>query len=694
MHSKRDDHEEPNAAADADLLALGLGCTGMMAMIAAVARGRRVVGVEMRGDPAIGVHFNIREDWFHLLGWLDQMMLERHGEAGVPRRDNGEIFKLADVFYTHGNRAGDIVPDEVISGYTPHLNLAGCINDVEYIDDRPRDGVAQRVITRLPAPVPPTHADPAKIRRNVREVLDGPSTFQTGAVAVLQLLRRYLEAIEREDLARGVRPRVRLFTEHRVIPGERGFVAQPDGRQRVRIEKLHELDLGGRFRREREPGSDDIDLGVPGLIYIAEGFSGNDGDRLGFVQEDVRYDHGDGRGPQVAQADFVAGLIETLVDGRLRRRISSEVDGEGREYWVRQIAVGHENDPEVGWVLCQVPDFMSFDPIEVGKLPADTDRSSPQYFAAYQQLMLDFYVEQAAAILEIPAATLRKTRMVYGPQMFSLVERIGRDAQVAANAVVAGDNFGNGHFMTSGGAMTGMVGHTLELLAYYDALDGGAPHAAALRALADGIKRATEQWLEVSAKEFTEAIPINFGAERGRQIAAASGIDVGARAHRIDASRRVRRGLGVLTAESWRRPIIRPGVTSSRPLPKLSCDGVEACIERTFTGDGAPGAVCSHTTAAEYAAMCNQRSEAVAKDLAMAEVGTSIWDPRRGGAPDLGAALADLVAECRRHADALQAITERLSALENSESIHDHLEIAGVDVDALVRRARPHQRAA
>ncbi|MEO7002687.1 MAG: hypothetical protein ABI068_12825 [Ktedonobacterales bacterium] len=29
---------------------------------------------------------------------------------------------------------------------------------------------------------------------------------------------------------------------------------------------------------------------------------------------------------------------------------------------MRQIAVGHENDPEVGWVLVQAPDFKTLDP--------------------------------------------------------------------------------------------------------------------------------------------------------------------------------------------------------------------------------------------------------------------------------------------------------------------------------------------
>jgi hypothetical protein len=64
-----------------DFLALGLGGTNMMSMLWTVAMGRQAVGVEMRGDPFLGVHWNIREDFYHQLGLLDQMMLERYGEA-------------------------------------------------------------------------------------------------------------------------------------------------------------------------------------------------------------------------------------------------------------------------------------------------------------------------------------------------------------------------------------------------------------------------------------------------------------------------------------------------------------------------------------------------------------------------------------------------------------------------------------
>jgi hypothetical protein len=118
--SARDDfdHDDDHrGVSDPDLLALGLGGTNMMAMLWAVAMGRRALGVEMRGDPFLGVHWNIRVDLYHQLGLIDRMMLERFGEAGVPRRANGQLFRLADCFYSPSTIAGDIVPDEVIDGY-------------------------------------------------------------------------------------------------------------------------------------------------------------------------------------------------------------------------------------------------------------------------------------------------------------------------------------------------------------------------------------------------------------------------------------------------------------------------------------------------------------------------------------------------------------------------------------------------
>jgi hypothetical protein len=553
---------------DADFVALGLGGTNMMAMLWTVASGRRAVGVEMRGDPFLGVHWNLREDLYHQLGLVDQMMLERYGEERIPRRANGMLYRLAEVFYSSETTGGDIVADEVIDGYDTEQHIVGTINDVEFIDDRFRDGVPNRVITVLPPPVPPDQPDAARIRSSMVEVLDGPSTFQSEAASVQKVLRRYLELVEEMDRKAGLEPRVQLFTHHRVLTNDDGFYDAGDGRKGLRIEALQEFDFKGQFVRTREPGSEVIDLGVPELFVVAQGFSSKDAQRLGFEQHDVEVDHGDGRGPVVAQADFLAGLVEVLVGGRLRRRISSEFDENGQEYWVRQIAVGHENDPEVGWVLVQVPDFKTFDPLAAGLVDEGTEPDTPEFFAGLQHLLYDYYIKQAADVLNIARDELRQVQMIYGPKLFSLIERCGDDAMLAANGVVAGDSFGNGHFLTSGGAMTGMIGHGYRVLAYWQERDHGASPAEAIHRLANRIRDDTHAWLEVSAKEYSQALPINFGAERIEQINQAGGFTNDSQAEAIDAARRQRHALVPLNPSDWRRLFIHNGKVISE-LPEL-----------------------------------------------------------------------------------------------------------------------------
>jgi hypothetical protein len=562
--------EDLRGVLNPDFLGLGLGGTSMMSMLWTIALGRRAVGVEMRGDPFLGVHWNIRVDLFHQLGLIDKLMIERYGEDRIPRRgDSDKLFRLAETLYSSQTKSGDIVADEIIDGFDSEQHIAGTIHHVEFIDDRWRDGVPHRSVTLLTPPRPPDEPDERSIRSSMRDVLDGPSTFQAGAASVLVLLRRYLEKLEQLDLEGGFEPRVRLFTRHRVLNTPEGFIKLPDGRVGFRIEALQELDYKGKFVRVRKPGTHVIEIGVPELFMIAQGFHSTDAERLGFKQEDVVVDHEDGRGPVVAQADFLAGLLEVLVGGRLRRRISSEFDEHGHEYWVRQIAVGHEEDPEVGWCLVQVPDFKSFDPVAAGLVPEGTETRSPEYFAAYDTLVYDFYVQHVGDILDMSKEEVQKIQSVYGPKLFTLIERMGSDALISVNGVVAGDSFGNGHFLTSGGAMTGMVGHSSRVYDYWRARDMGTSHAEAIRRLADQIKADTSDWLHVSAREYSEAVPINFGAERIAQIEAQSGIPSSARTAAIDATRRQRHSLIPLDPSDWRRLFLRNGRVHSAPLPEL-----------------------------------------------------------------------------------------------------------------------------
>jgi hypothetical protein len=89
---------------------------------------------------------------------------------------------------------------------------------------------------------------------------------------------------------------------------------------------------------------------------------------------------------------------------------------------------------------------------------------------------------------------------------------------VAENGNVAGDLMGNGHFLTSGGSMTGMIGQLACFLDYWADLDRGMPQEEAAHKLEADIKEKTEAWLHVSAKEFDGLSPANFGDDRAKAI--------------------------------------------------------------------------------------------------------------------------------------------------------------------------------
>ncbi|KAL5376383.1 hypothetical protein DPSP01_010494 [Paraphaeosphaeria sporulosa] len=314
----------PAGTYNAPFLALGLGATNMLAMLWTLCAGHGAVGVELRGDPSLGIHWNVREALYHQLGRIDALMLARYGEGGVPTLADGTTrMQLAKLFYSAETVAGDVIADKIVAGHDGEKHLAGRIRHVEFVDDRWKKGRPRRVVSVLESPKIPGAPCEREIGGNMREVLEGPSTWQAEAKSVLLLLRRYLEKVEAMDLARaetctGFTPRVRLFTQHRVVEGAgQGFVHRDDGRMQVLIEEVTEIEYKGETRRVRTPGTQTIDLGVPKLFCIAQGSRSSDAGRLGFVQEDVRVERGVGANKEnvVAQADYIAGLLEMLVDG-------------------------------------------------------------------------------------------------------------------------------------------------------------------------------------------------------------------------------------------------------------------------------------------------------------------------------------------------------------------------------------------
>jgi EmrB/QacA subfamily drug resistance transporter len=574
--------EDLTGAVDPEFLALGLSGTNMMAMLWSVAMGRRSVGIELRGDPfAAQMHLNIREDLYHHLEVIDRLMIERYGEDRLPRLGDGSLFQLHEVFFsTNPDSSGDSRADEVLSGFIPDSHIAGLVQDLIFVDDRWVDGKPTRTVDSLgPAPRP-AGPDSGRVGRPMADVLAERSAFQVGSQELLLVLRRYLRAMERMDLAAGVPPRCRLFPYHRVVVPRRrrpgrfswlpvrakaepgGFAEEPDGRQRIRVEAITELYGKRRYRRVRRPGTQVIDMGVPELFVIAEGLDSDDAARLGFRPQQVTTDHHDGRGQVATQADYLIGLMTIFVDSRHIRRISSEFDSAGNEYWIRQVAIGHEDDAENAWVAVEIPDFRAFDPIAAGLTPRGTDPASREYFGGNELLVREYFLDQVAVLTGIPRAEVARTSIAATPTLLTVQAKIGADAQVAANGVVAGDSFGNGDFLTSGGINTGMIGHAHRVWRYWQDRAAGTEPAAAIATLSAGIKADTAAWVAASETEFRQPP----AADPARRSATA---DPGREAV-LEATRRRRRAVNPGNShDTWSLITLFVGRLHSYPLPAL-----------------------------------------------------------------------------------------------------------------------------
>jgi len=579
---------DTTGAIDPDFLALGLSGTNMMAMLWSIAHGRRAVGVEMRGDPvAAQMHWNIREDVYHHLALIDQLMLERYGEDRLPRLGDGSLFRLHECFFdTDPDSAGDARADEVLSGFVPDSHIAGVVAESVHVDDRPVNGRPARTLTVHGRARRPAGPGTENIGRPLAEVLAERSTFQVGAQELLLVMRRYLRALERLDRDASLPPRCRIFTYHRVVvPGRRpgrwgrlghafthepdGFVTERDGRMRIRVEEVAELDGKRNYRRVRAPGTKVVDLGVPELFMIAEGLESSDAARLGFRPEPLVIDHEDGRGPVTAEADYLAGVMTIFADSERRSRISTETDREGNEYWVRQAMIGHEDDAEVAWIVVEVPDFRTFDPILAGIAPPDAPIDSAAYFGGFQYLMQRYFLDHTAVLTGLPRFEVARISMAATPVMFTVRAQMGRDALIAPNGVVAGDSFGNGDFLTSGGINTGLIGHAYRVRQYWQDRDRGADPAAAIGTLAESVKRDTGDWLAQSLEQFRQppaASPVRGVTPAGARRQAA-----------VKATRRLRRSVNpVAPVDQWSRLTLFVGRLHSYPLPKLSDQPVNA----------------------------------------------------------------------------------------------------------------------
>jgi hypothetical protein len=498
-------------ASGPDFVALGLDVTGLMSMIWTVALGRSAVGLGAGYPVPAGVCWNLTADIYHQFELVDQLMAERYGEGGVPRRGDGQLFRLADCFY-RPDTAGVAPADEVVTGADRHV--AGTVGCTESIDDRWQAGVPRGEREVMPIGLP-DKADPQYVRAGIADVLAAARPFRVPAADLAALLRHYLQAIERLDRQRAVPPRVRLLDRHRSAAGPHGFAGTGDGRLRIRAEAVDAEGMAGRAEAAGVvggtggPGAGLIDLGVPELFLISPGVGSADAERLGFSRGPVLVDRGDGQGPVAARSDLVVGLLGAGMPVPVRRRIATEPDEDRDEYWVRQYAVAHPYQ-HATWLAAEVPDFLTFDPVEVGRLPAGADPQSAEFAAAYRELLAEFFADQAARLLQLPVAAVRRGGVHYGPRLLSRAPSVGDDPRVAGNGLVAGETYGAGQALNGEDCLVGMVGHSGRVLGYWRDRADGAAAAAALDRLAAGVRADTADWLAASAADLTEADHAHF----------------------------------------------------------------------------------------------------------------------------------------------------------------------------------------
>lgn len=159
-----------------DLVAVGLTGTGLMSMLWTLAMGRSVVGIDSGGSFGGPVVWRLPEDLYGRLGLIDQMMWDRYGPGGVPRRADGSVWRLEDSL----------------------RQIATVVEPTVVVDDRPA--------------------------RTQEDFAPGPLSLHVRALDLLGELRGYLGAIEKMDSG----PRVRLFTRHRLC-ADIGRIEGPDG---------------------------------------------------------------------------------------------------------------------------------------------------------------------------------------------------------------------------------------------------------------------------------------------------------------------------------------------------------------------------------------------------------------------------------------------------------------------------------
>lgn len=473
-----------STAALPTFLSIGAGITGSSLLAMAVAKGRRAIGVELREAITLPPSFNTREELLTEATKIDHLMNERY-----PGR---QTMRLAD---------------ELKKVLIP-------VVAIEDVDARgPVEKRTSSPLVKLKDP------DPTRKLTDYDAMLSSGTPWQVHATELQTVYRNYLEHLEASDRSAGIDPpRLTLHVGFRPVqpvgvdgkplsseaiaalpPEERGLWKDEHGKLNVSIEAVERNPAGGM---QRKAGTKPLSLGAADLTAIAEGTNSSSATRLGHAPKDVVYSDLSGSvGVEtVARKRVFSGRLGIPVGPVLRNRIDEVHDENGKPYWLRQQLVGGKKE-HGAWVLVEVPEHQSFDPLAAGKVPVGTAPTSLEYRSAQAVLMKSFYLEQAALVLDTTPETLRDVPLTFGPNLFTLTKRESTDVVVASNAVITGDRVATG-FFGYGGAMTGAISHTEALASYFDAVDAGADVPSALQDLSSELIAGSKAWVRLSKAQF------------------------------------------------------------------------------------------------------------------------------------------------------------------------------------------------
>ena len=409
--------EKRSSNAVRNAVILGGGPAGLVSALTLLKNGARVTIVEQRDAYTRPINFALRQDLLDEIAYLAPDLLK------------------------------------------PLFKKMGPVESIELTDMRTGEVV-------LVPPTVPKSPDGAMGRFNPSAMLDSSHAALIRASDLEQILHGHLQKIMREDLARGLTPRVRILEN-----AQAGITETRPGKYSVLVQEVSSR-KGKSGRSERVPVGSPKELPSADLIIVAEGSNSGARQALGIRTR-----------PTSPKTRFIAASIDYSVGGRIRSRYSEIADPRSGEiFGLRRTVMGNSVTGK-SWVLVEVPPFLAL----------ETPKQVQDYFTSQIDGVLQMTKEQAA-----------RQRFESDPVQFELQQQIAERATAGDNVVLIGDAVGTAHFSPGAGMMTATVPHqqVLERLLHQLASSSSSHRRAELLNYQLGVRQATLQWTRVGLRYF------------------------------------------------------------------------------------------------------------------------------------------------------------------------------------------------